>query len=149
MIERRAFVLAASFLALTACSSDSVGGGERSNSAADAQGPRVHVSGEDVVGAFLFSLDGCSVSQIGEDNFAEVVEAVSNLDLETSDSPATIPEGGLTGGRGSMFLLVFSSASTVTIGATGKLAIYDSVLYESSYEACQKLCDLYARLVGE
>ena len=149
MIERRAFILAASCLALTACASSAVDGDEKGDGADDAQEPRVHIDSDDVVGAFLFSLDGGSVSQIGEDDFAEVVEAISNIDLETSDSPATIPEGGLTGGRDSMFLLVLSSGSTVTIGTFGKLAIYNSVSYESSYEACQKLCDIYARLIGD
>lgn len=149
MIERRTFILTAFCLALAACSSSAVDGDEKGDGAADAQESRAHIDSDDVVGAFLFSLDGCSVSQIGEDNFAEVVETVSNLDLETSDSPTAIPEGGLTGGRDSMFLLVLSSGSTVTIGTSGKLAIYSSVSYESSYEACEKLCNLYARLIGE
>lgn len=149
MIERRAFILAVSFLALTACSSSGAVGGEKVDSAVDVQEPRAHIGREDIVGAFFFSLDGSSVSPIDKSTLTEIADAVSALDLVTSDNPATIPEGGFAGGRDLMFLLILSSASAVTIGTAGQLAIYNSVPYESSYEACQKISDMYARLIEE
>ena len=46
-----------------------------------------------------------------------------------------------------MFFVVFESSETLTVGTDGSRAIYDSVSFESSYDACQRTDDLYSRLI--
>lgn len=150
-ISRRCVILAASFLALTLCTScgnasdaddDSDKGGS-----SDFKETRKHISGDNVVDVFLFSLDGQSISEIDAENLQETIEVLSDLDSETSEEPAVVPDGGSSGGRDYMFFVVFESSETLTVGTGGARAIYDSVSFESSYDACQRTGDLYSRLI--
>lgn len=153
MISRRGIILAASVLALTLCSlcgnvknaNDDDDDGEASSSSRKAT--REHISQENIAGVFLFSLDGQSISGIDGDDFHKVIAALSNLDLETAESPATVPSGGVSGGRDHMFFVVFKSSATLTVGTAGACSIYDSVLYESDYDACHEVSDLYSKLI--
>lgn len=151
MISRRCVILAASFLSLTLCTScgnvrdaddDHDEGGGSSFKAT-----RKHISGDSVIDVFLFSLDGQSISEIDAENLQETIEVLSNLDSETSEEPAVVPDGGASGGRVYMFFVVFESSATLTVGTDGICAIYDSVSFESSYDACQRTDDLYSKLI--
>lgn len=150
-ISRRRAILAASFLALTLCTScgnasDAVDDSDEGGSG-DLKAARKHVSDDNVVDVFLFSLDGQSISEIDAENLQETIEVLSDLDSETSEKPAVISDGGSSGGRDCMFFVVFESSETLTVGADGSRAIYDSVSFESSYDACQRTGDLYSRLI--
>lgn len=151
MIGRRGLILLASSLVLSLCASCSsvkevndVDGGDNDDAS---HAVREHISQDRVAGVFLFSLDGRSISQINGDNLRDVVEALSNLDSETSEEPAVVPDGGFSGGRDCMFFVVFESSETLTVGADGSCAIYDSILYDSDYEVCQRISDLYSNLI--
>lgn len=151
MISRRALVLAASSLVLALCSScanvTGANDGDDEANGNDLQEAREHITQDNVVGVYLFSLDGRSLAEIDQADFEEVVGALSNLDSKTSEEPAVVPEGGFSGGRERMFFVVLDSSATLAVGENGTEAIYDSVLYQSSYDACQEVSDLYTKLL--
>lgn len=157
MISRRTF-LASSLAAVgtlalcTSCEPDddaNDGGGEVTDAADDGglATTRERVSPDGVVGVYLFSLDGRSIAEIDEDDLAETIEALSYLDSEASEEPSVVSEGGASGGRPRMFFVVLKSATTLTVGEGGTEALYDSVGYACSYDACSRVGDLYARLI--
>lgn len=148
MIGRRGFILVALALVPALCASCrkvSDGDGEANDN--DHQIAREHISQDNVVDVFLFSLDGKSVSKIDESDLPATIEALANLDSEASEDPAEVPEGGASGGRERMFFVVLESSTTLTVGTDGSCAIYDSIPYESNYDACQQISDLYSRLI--
>lgn len=151
MISRRCIVLAVSFPVLALCTS--CGNVRDVNDNYDEDGSsglketRKHVSSDNVADIFLFSLDGQSISEIDAENLQETIEVLSDLDSETSENPAVVPDGGTSGGRSCMFFIVLDSSETLTVGTDGSCAIYDSVSYESSYDACQRAGDLYSKLI--
>lgn len=148
MISRRGLILVALALVPTLCAScGKVDDGDGEVNDNDCQIAREHISQDNVIDVFLFSLDGRSISEIDENDLHETIEALSNLDSETSEDPAVVPDGGFSGGRARMFFVVFESSATLTVGTDGSCAIYDSVLYESNYDACQKINDVYSRLI--
>jgi hypothetical protein len=151
MISRRGVILAASSLVLTLCASCGdagvTGDDNEESGSGSLEATRKHISSDNVVGVFLFSLDGQSIAAIGADDLQEAIEILCDLDSETSEEPAAVPEGGVSGGRERMFFVVLESSETVAVGTDGSCAIYDSVSFESSYDACQSLGDLYSRLI--
>lgn len=102
-ISRRRAILAASFLALTLCTScgnasDAVDDSDEGGSG-DLKAARKHVSDDNVVDVFLFSLDGQSISEIDAENLQETIEVLSDLDSETSENPPSFPTAGLLAGE--------------------------------------------------
>lgn len=151
MISRRCAISAVSLFALalcTSCGSAKDAGDDCGKSGDSSLGAaRKHISVDNVIDVFLFSLDGRSISEIDEEDLQETIRVLSDLDSETSEDPAAVPEGGASGGRDRMFFVVLESAATVTVGTDGSCAIYDSVSFESGYAACQRMGDLYSRLI--
>lgn len=160
MISRRGVILAAAIPVLALCAScgnvkevdedRNEGSLEAVDGNCDEDGPEVarkHISPDDVVDVFLFSLSGLSIAEIDAENLQETIEVLSNLDSETSEEPAVVPDGGVSGGRVCMFFVVLKSSETLTVGTDGFCAIYDSVYFESGSDACQRMDDLYSRLI--
>ncbi len=151
MIGRRGFILLALSLVLVLCSScrnaEDINDADGGNNNDGSHVTRRHISQDSVAGIFLFSLDGQSIAGIDADSLQEAIEVLSDLDAETSENPAAVPDGGFSGGRDLMFFVVLESSATLTVGTDGSRAIYDSVPFESSYDACQRAGDLYSRLI--
>lgn len=102
MISRRGVILAASSLVLTLCASCGdagvTGDDNEESGSGSLEATRKHISSDNVVGVFLFSLDGQSIAAIGADDLQEAIEILCDLDSETSEEPAAVPEGGSPAG---------------------------------------------------
>lgn len=101
-----------------------------------------------MIGVYLFSLDGLTLSSIDEADIDKVFEAIYALDAASSNVALDLTGDPIVGGRPNMFYVVLRSATTLTVGTDGGRALFDAALYESDYEVCQELDRLYAKLIG-